>query len=247
MLKKFFYAVRYFYHYSVFLSDYWKFSRAARQRPEHRLVWRDRYPCLSEKAKAAGFDRHYVYHTSWAARILAKTRPDKHVDISSSLYFCSIVSAFIPVEFYDYRLVDMKLDNLSVRQADLLCLPFENESVLSLSCMHVVEHIGLGRYGELLDVFGDIKAIEELKRVLAQGGNLLFVVPVGVPRIMFNAHRIYSYEQVLHYFAGLELVEFALIGEREGGLLPHPSPNMVAKQSYACGCFWFAKPSCSGT
>jgi hypothetical protein len=36
--------------------------------------------------------------------------------------------------------------------------------------MHVVEHIGLGRYGEPMDEQGDLKAIEELKRVLAPGG-----------------------------------------------------------------------------
>jgi hypothetical protein len=59
--------------------------------------------------------------------------------------------------------------------------------------MHVIEHIGLGRYGEALDPDGDLKAIRELVRVLAAGGNLLVVVPVGRPRIQFNAHRIYDY------------------------------------------------------
>jgi len=47
--------------------------------------------------------------------------------------------------------------------------------------MNVVEHVGLGRYGEPLDPEGDIKAMRELRRVLAPGGSLLFVVPVGRP------------------------------------------------------------------
>ena len=65
--------------------------------------WDDRQPCLDDRTITCGFDRHYVYHTAWAARVPAATRPARHVDISSSLYFCSIVSAFLPVEYYEYR------------------------------------------------------------------------------------------------------------------------------------------------
>jgi ubiquinone/menaquinone biosynthesis C-methylase UbiE len=131
-----------------------------------------------------------------------------HIDISSALYFCAIVSAFVPIKFYDYRPANLQLSNLSTDSADLTCLPFNDASIESISCMHVVEHIGLGRYGDLLDPNGDLKAISELKRVLSTNGNLLFVVPVGgTPRIMFNAHRIYSYGQVISYFQDFELIE----------------------------------------
>ena len=110
--------------------------------------------------------------------------------------------------------------------------------------MHVVEHIGLGRYGDPLDTKGDIRAIRELKRVLARGGDLLFVVPVGKPRVMFNAHRIYSYEQIISYFQDLELIEFALIPNRpDGGLLRQADPQRSKDAEYDCGCFWFRKPN----
>ncbi len=205
--------------------------------------WKDRYPCLDDRTASTGFDRHYVYHTAWAARILAETRPKEHVDISSSLYFVSIASAFVPMKFYDCRPADLRLTNLSTDSADLLSLPFKDGSVDSLSCMHVVEHVGLGRYGDPLDPDGDLKAIAELKRVLGKGGSLLFVVPVGKPRLMFNAHRIYSFDQIMDYFMGLELKEFALIPEKgeNGGLIRNASKEMVNLQSYACGCFWFKK------
>jgi hypothetical protein len=36
--------------------------------------------------------------------------------------------------------------------------------------MHVVEHIGLGRYGDPIDPDGDLKAISELKRVVQKRG-----------------------------------------------------------------------------
>ena len=207
------------------------------------VKWKDRYPCLDDKTKTTGFDRHYLYHPAWAARILAETKPSEHIDISSTLNFSTMLSAFIPVRFYDFRPADVRLSNLTSLAGNILNLPFENNSVDSISCMHVVEHIGLGRYGDPVDPDGDIKAIRELTRVLAIDGNLLFVVPVGKPKIMFNAHRIYSHELVLEYFFGLKLVSFALISERQadGGLNFEATGQDVATQEYGCGCYWFKK------
>lgn len=202
------------------------------------------YPCLNDNTEFTGFDRHYVYHPAWATRIVKKIRPVKHIDISSTLHFCSMLSAFIPVEFYDYRPANLILDDLSSSFADLTNLPFETNSVESISCMHTIEHIGLGRYGDPLDYDGDIKAINELKRVVATGGSLLFVVPLGYQSVIcFNAHRIYSKSQVLELFADMELMEFALIPEDEndGGLVVNPSEDLLRKQFYGCGCFWFKK------
>jgi SAM-dependent methyltransferase len=204
--------------------------------------WEDRRPCLNDKTKVTGFDRHYVYHPAWAARIIKKINPKEHVDIGSSLFFISVISAFVPVRFYDYRPAELHLDGLEFVASDLTCLQFEDKSIDSLSCMHVVEHIGLGRYGDHLDPEGDIKAMRELQRVLKLGGSLLFVVPVGVPRIMFNAHRIYGYNQIIETFDQLTLLEFSLIQElgREGPIAGATAEQVVAER-YGCGCFWFQR------
>jgi len=225
-----------------FLRDFFHFKRYAKQnRQRFPLRVRDIYPCLSDRTDTTSFDHHYVYHTSWAARVLADTKPDLHIDISSDLRFATLVSAFIPVQYYDYRPVRLTLANLSSRYADVLDLPFRTGSVGSLSCMHVVEHIGLGRYGEPLDYDGDLKAIAELKRVLRKGGTLLFVVPIGGQKIRFNAHRIYSYEQIIEYFSELTLKEFTLIPDNSSsGLIAHASSKEADSQEYGCGCFWFA-------
>jgi SAM-dependent methyltransferase len=208
------------------------------------VEWKDHCAMIHEKTSSLGFDSHYIYHTAWAARVLNETRPQEHVDISSSLYFSSIVSAFVRVKFYEFRPADIRMDGLESKQGDILSLPMPDESVASLSCMHVVEHVGLGRYGDKIDPRGDLKAMAELKRVMAKDGDLLFVVPVGRPRIMYNAHRIYSFEQIRGYFAELELREFALIPDDQpaGGLIRGASPKLVAEQEYGCGCFWFKKP-----
>lgn len=201
---------------------------------------KDIYPCLKDKITSTPFDQHYTYHPAWAARILAKTTPEYHVDISSILSFSTIVSAFVPVRFYDYRPAELNLNNLKSGFADLKKLDFPDNSVPSLSCMHTIEHVGLGRYGDEIDPNGDLKSIGELKRVLQQDGDLLFVTPVGKPKIEFNAHRIYSYEQVIEYFSPLKLKEFSLIPDT-GGIIINADPALVGQQNYGCGCFWFKK------
>jgi SAM-dependent methyltransferase len=207
------------------------------------LSWSERRAVLGEATAATPFDRHYVYHVAWALRVLAETAPSRHVDVGSSLYFVAAASAHADVEFYDYRPAALELDRVTTGAADLVDLPFADRSVPSLSCMHVVEHVGLGRYGDPLDPDGDLKAMAELARVLAPGGSLLFVVPVGRPRVVFNAHRVYGYDDVVEPFAELELVEFALIPDDPGeGLIRRADPALVGRQRYGCGCFWFRRP-----
>jgi SAM-dependent methyltransferase len=232
--------------FAAFSNEFNDFKRMLGASPSlHRfqLEWDDRIPILDEKTSTTAFDRHYIYHTAWAARIVAKLSPTEHTDISSSLFFCGILSAFVPTRFYDYRPADLKLSELSTAAADLLRLPFASRSLNSLSCMHVVEHVGLARYGDPLDPDGDLKAMLELQRVLAPGGSLLFVVPVGRPRICFNAHRIYSYKQIRESFRELELVEFTLIPDdpSDGGLIANASASVSDSQNYGCGCFWFRR------
>jgi SAM-dependent methyltransferase len=202
-----------------------------------------RWPCLNDATATTGFDAHYIYHTSWAARIVIRQNPEYHVDISSSLYFVALTSAVVPVIFYDYRPAEITLPGLECQSADITNLPFEDNSVKSLSCMHVMEHIGLGRYGDPFDPKGDLKGIAELERVLSPGGSLLFVVPIGgEPILQFNAHRIYTYSQIVERFDGLKLMEFALISD-DGQFLERADEKDADCQSYGCGCFLFEKPS----
>ncbi|MCL4352877.1 MAG: glycosyltransferase [Patescibacteria group bacterium] len=228
--------------------DYYRFAKdfvafKSIQNDRFLVSWRDSRPRLGEDTPNTVFDPHYIYHTAWAARILSKIKPKYHTDISSILYFSSIISAFIPVRFYDYRPVNLRLNNLTSGFADLTKLPFADNSIPSLSCMHTVEHIGLGRYGDKLNPDEDLRAISELKRVLAYGGSLLFVVPIGRPRVLFNAHRIYSLNQVISYFPDLELKEFSLVPDDYDrlGMVDNPSEEFCNQQDYACGCFWFTK------
>ena len=138
-----------FHRFFEYIGELKSFKKQNDQRLSLKIA--DMHPCLTDKISSTPFDHHYIYHPAWAARVLAETKPAEHIDISSILSFCSIVSAFIPIKFYDYRPAHLQLSNYSSGFADLKKLPFENDSIASISCMHTVEHIGLGRYGDELD------------------------------------------------------------------------------------------------
>lgn len=229
--------------YILFIIDFKKFKEDTKNSRRFKIKWRNRYPRLFDKTPKTSFDHHYIYHPAWAARIVKEINPKFHVDISSTLSFSSMLSAFIPVHFYDYRPANILLSNLKSNKIDLMSLPFPNNSVESISCMHTVEHIGLGRYGDPINPNGDLLAIKELKRVLAKNGNLLFVVPIGKDKVAFNAHRIYSYNQITDYFSDLILKEFSLIPDNglDAGIIINATEEQANKQNYGCGCFWFKK------
>jgi len=235
--------VRKLYAVPFFIKDYFFFVNKTRKTSRFSISLADLHPCLIDKTATTSFEPHYIYHPAWAARVLAEKKPAVHVDIASTLHFCATVSAFVPVKFYDYRPAELSLPNLSSDRADLTNLHFANNSIESLSCMHTIEHIGLGRYGDVLDPEGDIKAAAELTRVLAPGGTFIFVTPVGKPKIAFNAHRIYSYQQVIELFPDLELTEFSLVPDdyKKHGLIKNAGADLVAQQDWACGCFLFTK------
>jgi SAM-dependent methyltransferase len=243
VVRQTYFFLLWIFKFPGFISDYFKFRKLSRPDKRFSLRIRDFFPQLFDNTGKTHFDPHYTYHPAWAARIVAQLKPKKHIDISSILHFSTLVSAFVPVEFYDYRPAEVHLSNLECKRGDLTALPFPNDSVESISCMHTIEHVGLGRYGDQIDPNGDQKAIRELIRVVRPGGTLIFVAPIGKPRIQFNAHRIYSYEQVIELFGGMNLEEFSLVPDdfKKYGLIKDADPTMVKDQTYACGCFWFIK------
>jgi hypothetical protein len=132
------------------------------------------------------------------------------------------------------------VSNFSVIEGSLNKLPFKSKTVQSLSCLHVIEHIGLGRYGDPIDAKGAQKACVELERILAANGTLYLSVPVGKPRIEFNAHRILDPRAVTILFPSCHLIDFSFVDDK--GILHANVPLSAARQShYACGMFRLKK------
>ena len=227
----FFYLPRYFHS----LMKYQKLL------PLDNIKLADLQPCLGDWTISTPFDPHYFYQGAWAARKLKLLSPEKHVDIASSVLMISVLSGFIDTTFVDYRPLKVSLKGLSSISGDILSLPFAEDSVNSLSCLHVIEHIGLGRYGDPLDPMGSIKGALELQRVLETGGNLLLSLPIGRERICFNAHRVHSPSSVLRLFTSLQLVDFSFVDDA-GQFHESAQLNQAQLLDYGCGLFHFQKP-----
>jgi Caenorhabditis protein of unknown function, DUF268 len=220
-----------------FVADWLAFRR---QRGSWQVNVADSYPCLADRLPTTPFDPHYFYQGNWLARRLADARPVRHVDVGSSVLMVGVLSAHVPTVFVDYRPLVVRQSGLLCLAADINRLPFVDRSVQSLSSLHVIEHVGLGRYGDPVNVDGARQAACELQRVVGQGGKLYLSTPIGRERVCFNAHRVFAPTTILSWFSALDLVSFSYVSD-EGVLCENASATSVANLDYGCGFFEFRR------
>lgn len=223
------------------------FARYLRDRRRYRhlpgaepLRWTDAFPQLADRTVTSPFDCHYFYQDVWAARHVASFAPHSHVDVGSRVDYVGFLTAICEVTFVDIRPLKADLDRLRSVEASATALPYADRSLASVSCLHVAEHIGLGRYGDPLDPSGSRRAASELQRVLAPGGQLLFSLPVGTPRVCFNAHRVHEPREVLAMLGELELAEFCGVDD-DGRFRRGIGVDELAGSRYACGMYRFIR------
>lgn len=220
---------------------FWRDWRRYRQLPgAESLRLRDTFPQLEDDTGATAVESHYFYQSVWLSNRLGVIRPDLHVDIGSDHRMVGMLTGISKVIFAEIRPLEARIKRLVQVTASIVDLPFRSDSIRSLSCLHVAEHVGLGRYGDRMDPLGSQRSAHEVSRVLAPGGDLFFSLPVGRARVEFNAHRIHTPLQVIAMFPELELREFCVEDDR-GRYVESAEPRSYAHASYACGMFWFRK------
>lgn len=171
----------------------------------------DFYPCLFDRTSRSGIDTHYFYQSLWAFKKILAAGARAHVDVGSQVSFIGLLSASTRVVFLDIRPLVIRIPNYYGLAGSITSLPFRDASVDSLSSLHVIEHIGLGRYGDPIDPNGSIKAAREIVRVLAPRGRAYISVPIGRSRVQFNGQRVFSVADALALFKGLDIVEMAMV------------------------------------
>ena len=189
-----------------FWRSYRQYRRLAP--PSHQPLLDLLHPCLGDDRGETPIEPIYFYQDAWAFELIVRRKPAAHVDVGSHHKFVALLSKVVPVTMVDIRPLPLPLASLHFRQGSILGLPFADGSVSSLSSLCVVEHIGLGRYGDPLDPFGTEKALAELRRVLAPGGDLYLSVPIDAEnRTYFNAHRSFREAYLLEQFERLKVIE----------------------------------------
>ena len=231
-----------------FIKDYKEFKRQFNKQEDFNKI--GFYPLFADRYDNAGVaSGHYFHQDLLVARKIFEANPSRHVDVGSRIDgFVAHVASFREIEILDIRLIESKSKNINFKQADLMSEDFNfPEKTPSLSCLHAIEHFGLGRYGDPMDLDGHKKGIKNLSNCLTTGGTLYISTPIGRPRIEFNAHRVFGISYLLDLFAKhqLSLKYFSYVNDK-GELIENADPFSEAGSKnfnleYGCGIFELIK------
>lgn len=207
------------------------------------------YPILTDKYQEGGrMKGDYFHQDLYVANQIFLKNPKKHLDIGSRTDgFVTHVASFRKIELIDIRNIKSTVKNIEFRQADLMKLPPDLvNSYDSISSLHVIEHFGLGRYGDPIDYFGHLKAIKNISEMLISGGTFYFSVPIGPQRIEFNAHRVFSINYLLEILNPIfNIKSFSYVDDKgdffENVKLVGNSTENNFNCNYGCGIFTLIK------
>ena len=234
-----------------FVSTWQAFSRYARS--DNPFPVSSLFPVFGEDSDSAGGGRgHYFHQDLLVAHWIHERRPVRHVDVGSRIDgFVAHVASFRQIEVIDIRPLTDHIINVRFQQYDLMSpLPKEwYHSTDSLSCLHALEHFGLGRYGDRLDPAVWHTGFKNLSSMIAPGGWLYLSVPIGPQRTEFNAHRVFSIKTVLELLAERFTVRrFAYVGDDGDLRIDVPLSSDVVDSNAGCtfGCGIFEAQAFTG-
>lgn len=197
------------------------------------------YPCLDERRIPAGVARGaYFHHDLVVAQAIFAEDPIRHIDVGSRIDgFVAHVAAFREIEVIDIRPVAARVHNIVFRQLDVMNDDLSAIGTAdSVSSLSVVEHFGLGRYGDPIDPDGWRRGLDALTRLTAPGGSLHIAVPIGPQRIEFDAHRVFSLPFLrARLDESFDIVRFRYVDD--GGDLHEPTLEEYAADAESFRCW----------
>jgi hypothetical protein len=187
-----------------FLKDYREIKRQAKQ-SGMVFPFGNFYPCIEDRYEKSGVvSGHYFHQDLLVASKIFINNPGKHVDIGSRIDgFVAHVASFRGIEVFDIRELTEQIQNIYFKRLDVM-----DENAVSrdycdsISCLHALEHFGLGRYGDKVDYDGHLLGWKNIYKMLKREGKFYFSVPIGVQRIEFNAHRVFSLKYIMKSMIG---------------------------------------------
>lgn len=191
---------------------------------------------------------HYFHQDLLVASLIFKNNPIKHVDIGSRIDgFVAHVASFREIEVIDIRKLSNAGPNINFRRYNLIDKNFDIKDYCdSISCLHVMEHFGLGRYGDEINYHGHLVAWENIYKMLKHDGKLYFSVPIGRQRIEFNAHRVFSINYLIDLIGDrYKICSFSYVDDigdlHRNVALKNENVDKNFSCSYGCGIFELTK------
>jgi hypothetical protein len=172
-----------------YLADYRRFASV-----NERTTWPSRFfPILTDRSSAAGSLGEYFWQDLFVARQIIEQNPKRHIDVGSRIDgFIAHLACVRKVEVFDIRPLRASIENVNFVEWDITNPKTHNSGVADcVSCLHTLEHIGLGRYGDEIDPDGWKKGLASLASLLSVDGCFWLSVPCGIQRVEFNANRIF--------------------------------------------------------
>ncbi len=206
-------------------------------------------PCLYDWYEEGGSTRNeYFLQDLYVAQKIHRGNPKRHVDIGSRVDgFVAHIASFREIEVFDIRPITSQIPGVVFSQADLMSPTNLIAGYCdSLSCLHALEHFGLGRYGDPIDPKGSDSGLTNMAKILQPSGLFYLSVPIGRERVEFNAHRVFNPLSLIQLAAenGLVLTEFASIGPDRALVQADDLTRDIgglAKLDYSLGIFTFIK------
>jgi hypothetical protein len=232
-----------------FTWDYTRFRRLLAEREFGSWKIGALFPCLSDWNAQAGVGAgHYFHQDILVARKIYEQKPARHADIGSSVSgFVAHLAVFRTVDVIDIRPLTTNCKQIRFRQIDMMkCTSEFHEAYDSVSCLHALEHFGLGRYGDAIDPAGYEKGATALAKLVRSGGTLYVSVPIGIERIEFNAHRVFSFRRVCELFQERFIIKtFTYIDDdgciHEDVTIDSDLPRVLDRLRYGCGIWELCK------
>ena len=210
------------------------------------------YPCLHDRFAEGGVTKsEYFVQDLLVARWISEEKPNKHVDIGSRVDgFVAHVASFRDLEVFDVRSINTKIPGIIFNQADFMChdiikLGVEEGYCDSISCLHAIEHFGLGRYGDTIDPYGYERGIVNMAKLLRAGGLFYLSTPIGKERVEFNAHRVFDPKTIINLCSANKLLLKKLTVIKNGVVeniqFSDDAVKKLSEEVYSLGIFVFQK------
>ncbi len=189
---------------------------------------------------------HYFHQDLLVAKFIHDKNPIRHVDVGSRIDgFVAHVASFRPIEVVDIRPLEVSTyDNIQFIKADLMNENISLKSVCdSLSCLHALEHFGLGRYNDPLKPNGHLIGFNNLYEMLKPRGVLYLSFPIGKNEVHFNSQRIFHPEEIKKWIVDKFKIERFDYVNDNGDLIRNSSIDQVEPLSFGCGIYTLIKVS----